>query len=104
MPPKTRSRSGCPRGELEGWRPFIEALRFEDRQIAREMMESCWRYAEGVDQSGKEFLTEPFFLTVLLAQEKRLKELEAEFETLKAEVEEWKTRAGPQEPISTEAL
>ena len=35
--------------ELEGWRPFIEALRFEDRQVAREMMESCWRYAEAIE-------------------------------------------------------
>ena len=89
--------------ELEGWRPFVEALRFEDRQVAREMMESCWRYVEAVEQSGKEFLTEPFFLTVLLAQEKRLKEFEAEFETLKAEVEKRKSKAGPQIPMSSEA-
>ena len=89
--------------ELESWRPFVEALRFEDRQVAREMMESCWRYVEAVEQSGKEFLTEPFFLTVLLAQEKRLKAFEAEFERLKAEVEAWKSRAGSQEPISAEA-
>ncbi|MGD0638679.1 MAG: hypothetical protein ABSA72_11645 [Nitrososphaerales archaeon] len=89
--------------ELESWRPFVEALRFEDRQVAREMMESCWRYAEAVEQSGKEFLTEPFFLTVLLAQEKRLKEFEAEFETLKAEVEARRSRTGSQEPISAEA-
>jgi len=88
--------------ELESWRPFVEALRFEDRQIAREMMESCWRYVEAVEQSGKEFLTEPFFLTVLLAQERRLKEFEAEFETLKAEIETWKSRAAPQISIPSE--
>ena len=88
--------------ELESWRPFVEALRFEDRQVAREMMESCWRYAEAVEQSGKEFLTEPFFLTVLLAQERRLKEFEAEFETLKAEIETWKSRAAPQISIPSE--
>jgi hypothetical protein len=89
--------------ELDSWRPFVEALRFEDRQVAREMMESCWRYVEAVEQSGKEFLTEPFFLTVLLAQERRLKAFEAEFETLKAEVEAWKSKAGSQGPISAEA-
>jgi hypothetical protein len=89
--------------ELEGWRPFVEALRFEDRQVAREMMESCWRYSEAVEQSGKEFLTEPFFLTVLLAQEKRLKEFDTEFETLKGEAEAWKSRAGPQISMSSEA-
>ena len=89
--------------ELDSWRPFVEALRFEDRQVAREMMESCWRYVEAVEQSGKEFLTEPFFLTVLLAQEKRLKEFDTEFETLKGEAEAWKSRAGPQISMSSEA-
>ena len=89
--------------ELESWRPFVEALRFEDRQVAREMMESCWRYVEAVEQSGKEFLTEPFFLTVLLAQEKRLKEFDTEFETLKGEAEAWKSKAGPQISMSSEA-
>ena len=80
--------------ELESWRPFIEALRFEDRQVAREMMESCWRYLEAVEQSGKDYLTEPFFLTVLLMQERRLRGFEGELEKLKGEVEAWKSRAG----------
>ena len=82
------------REELESWRPFVEALRFEDRKVAREMMESCWRYAEAIEQSGKDYLTEPFFLTVLLTQERRLRGFEAEFEKLKGEVEAWKSRAG----------
>ena len=80
--------------ELEGWRPFIEALRFEDRQVAREMMESCWRYAEAIEQSGKDYLTEPFFLTIMLMQERRLRGFETEFEKLKGEVETWKSKAG----------
>jgi len=80
--------------ELESWRPFIEALRFEDRQVAREMMESCWRYLEAVEQSGKDYLTEPFFLTVLLMQERRLRGFEGELEKLKGEVEAWKSRVG----------
>ena len=89
--------------ELESWRPFVEALRFEDRRVAREMMESCWRYLEAVEQSGKDCLTEPFFLTVLLAQERRLRGFEAGLEKLKGEVEAWKYKADPQEPISPEA-
>jgi len=80
--------------ELESWRPFIEALRFEDRQVARDMMESCWRYLEAVEQSGKDYLTEPFFLTVLLVQERRLRGFEHEFEKLKGEIEAWKSKAG----------
>jgi len=80
--------------ELESWRPFIDALRLEDRQVAREMLESCWRYVEAIEQSGKDYLTEPFFLTVLLMQERRLRGFESEFESLKAEVEAWKSKAG----------
>jgi hypothetical protein len=81
--------------ELESWRPFVEALRFEDRQVARDMMERCIRYAEAIEASGKEYLTEPFFLTVLITQEKRLAAYEAELKTLGGEVEAWKrSRAG----------
>jgi hypothetical protein len=81
--------------ELESWRPFVEALRFEDRQVARDMMEGCTRYVEAIEASGKEYLTEPFFLTVLLAQERQIAALEADFERLGGEVEAWKlSKAG----------
>ena len=82
------------RRELESWRPFIEALRFEDRVVARQLMESCWRYVEAVEASGKDYLTEPFFLTVMLVQERHLRALEVELERLKGELESWKSKAG----------
>jgi len=81
--------------ELESWRPFIEALRFEDRQVARDMMERCTRYAEAIEASGKEYLIEPFFLTLLLTQERQIAAFEAEFTRLRSEVEAWKrSKAG----------
>ena len=82
------------RQELESWRPFIEALRLDDRHVARQLMESCWRYVEAIEASGKDYVTEPFFLTVMLVQERRLRALEVELEKLKGEVESWKSRAG----------
>jgi len=82
------------RQELESWRPFIEALRFEDRQVARQMMESCWKYVEAIEASGKDYVTEPFFLTLLLVQERRLRVLEDEFEKLRSEAESWRQKAG----------
>jgi len=83
------------REELESWRPFIEALRLEDRQVARDMMERCTRYVEAIEASGKEYLTEPFFLSVLLVHEKQIRAFEAEFERLRGEVEAWKrSKAG----------
>jgi hypothetical protein len=78
------------REELESWRPFVEALRSEDRQVAREMMERCTRYVEAIEASGKEYLTEPFFLSVLLVQEKQIRAFEAELSTLRGEAEAWK--------------
>ncbi|MDA4114779.1 MAG: hypothetical protein OK474_12110 [Thaumarchaeota archaeon] len=78
------------REELESWRPFVEALRLEDRQVAREMMERCTRYVEAVEASGKEYLTEPSFLSVLLVQEKQIRVFEAELKTLRGEAEAWK--------------
>jgi len=83
------------KAELESWRPFVEALRFEDRQVARDMMERCTRYVEAMEASGKEYFTEPFFLSVLLTQEKQVAGFEAEFERLRGEVEAWKrSKAG----------
>ena len=82
------------RQELESWRPLIEALRFEDRQVARQMMESCWKYVEAIEASGKDYVTEPFFLTLLLVQERRLRVLEDEFEKLRSEAESWRQKAG----------
>jgi hypothetical protein len=83
------------REELESRRPFVEALRFEDRQVARDMMERCTRYVEAIEASGKEYLTEPFFLSVLLAQEEQIRTFEAELKRLRGDVEAWKrSRAG----------
>jgi hypothetical protein len=78
------------REELKSWRPFVEALRLEDRQVAREMMERCTRYVEAIEASGKEYLTEPFFLSVLLVQEKQIRAFEAELRALRGEAEAWK--------------
>ena len=95
MPTEEKVTVRLLREELESWRPFIEALRLEDRQVARDMMERCTRYVEAIEASGKEYLTEPFFLSVLLVHEKQIRAFEAEFERLRGEVEAWKrSKAG----------
>jgi hypothetical protein len=83
------------KAELKSWRPFVEALRFEDRQVARDMMERCTRYVEAIEASGKKYLVEPFFLSILLTQERQVAAFEAELEKLRGEVEAWKrSKAG----------
>ncbi len=80
--------------ELESWKPFIDALRADDREIARSLLEKCWQYVDAIESSEKNYLVEPFFFTILLIQEKRLRALEAEMPRLKEEVDAWKSRAG----------
>jgi hypothetical protein len=80
--------------EVESWKPFIDALRAEDREIARQLIERCWRFADAIESSKKKYLVEPLFMTILLIQEERIRWLQSEFRALKAEIESWKLRAG----------
>jgi len=80
--------------EIESWKPFNDALRGEDRAIAKELMEKCWRYAPAIESSRKKYLVEPFFLTILLTQERRIRWLESELKLLKEEIDVWKSKAG----------
>jgi hypothetical protein len=84
------------RQELESWKGFIEALRGDDRVVAQEMMDACLKYVEAIEQSGKDYLTEPFFLSILLDQAKKVRAFEKEMGRVLEEVETWKrTEARP---------
>jgi hypothetical protein len=80
--------------ELDSWRPFIEALREDERFAVRNLLEKVWRYTEAIESSEKTYLVEPFLLAVLLAQEERVNFLEDETAKLRSEVEAWKAKAG----------
>lgn len=80
--------------EVESWKRFIDALRAEDRDIARPMFEGCWRFASAIESSKKKYLTEPLFLTILLNQEEKISWLESELKVLQEEVNVWKSKAG----------
>lgn len=91
---KTETESELLKGEIESWKPFIDAMRAEDRAIAKELMEECWRYSSAIESSRKKYLVEPFFLTILLTQEKRIRWLESELKLLREEIDVWKSKAG----------
>jgi len=82
------------RRELDSWRPFLEALRQDERFAFRSLLEKVWKYAEAIERSGKTYLVEPFFLAILLTQEERIEFLEDEMAKLRSEVEAWKAKAG----------
>lgn len=61
------------------------ALRKDDRELWDEMIEEVRQsYAEAVEQSGKQLTAEPFFMALVLGQQKTIAWLKAELEELKA--------------------
>jgi hypothetical protein len=90
------------RQELNSWIGFIDALRGDDRAVAHEMMERCTRYVEAIEQSGKFYLTEPFFLSILLDQARQIRAFEVEMQRVREEVEVWK-KGRPDQAASSSA-
>jgi hypothetical protein len=72
--------------EIESWKGFVEALKGDDKKVAKEMMDACLKYMEAIEQSGKFYLTEPFFLSILLDQQKKIRAFEKELERFRSEV------------------
>jgi hypothetical protein len=62
--------------------------------VFRNLLEKVWKYSNAIESSGKTYLVEPFFLSILLTQEERITFLQGELEGLRSEVESWKSAAG----------
>ena len=62
--------------EAESWRSFAEALRSEDRQLLRQMLEKIWAYKDAVENCKEGYETEAFLLSLLISQQKTIDLLE----------------------------
>ena len=59
--------------EIDSWRPYAEALRQEDRDIFREMMNSvAASYNQAIDRAERGYDTEAVMMSILLAQQKQI--------------------------------
>ena len=59
--------------EIDSWRPYSEALRQEDREIFRDMMNSvAASYNDAVDRAERGYDTEAVMMSILLAQQKTI--------------------------------
>jgi hypothetical protein len=76
--------------EVDSWRPFIDALREDDRKITRSLLVRCERFIEAIESSRKTYVVEPLFLSIVILQEERISALEAELRILKEEAGPWK--------------
>ncbi len=65
--------------EIESWRGFPWALRKEDLELWNAMIKEVKeRFGEAVEKSGKTFTTDPFFMVLLLVQQRMIKGLQDE--------------------------
>jgi len=90
---ETEPKVNLMKREVDSWRPFVDALRSDDREAARRMIQDCYRLAGAIESSGKTYTTEPFFFSLLLLQRETTVQLKAELEALEAKAGAWK-RAG----------
>ena len=67
--------------EIDSWKGFPWALRKEDRELWDEMIEEVRQhYAEAVEQSDKPLTTDPFFMALILAQQRTIERLKAQLQ------------------------
>ena len=85
---KERSQSIAHRlkEEIDSWRPYAEALRKEDREIFREMLNRvAASYGEAIDLAERGYDTEAVMMSILLTQQKTINWLSNFVKKLKEE-------------------
>ena len=63
-------------GEINRWSGFANALRKPEREAFDELMDMCRSYASESSNATNPIIFEPMAMSILLAQQKKLRELE----------------------------
>ncbi len=71
--------------EIDGWRPFGEALRTEDRELYKKMMQRVCEYLPSMEVNAEPFPNDSLFMGLVFLQHRIIEELTAKVEKL-----EWK--------------
>jgi hypothetical protein len=70
--------------EIDSWEGFVRVMRKEDRVLWEEaVLELKSGFEEAVEKSGRLLTVEPFFMSLLIAQQKTIVELRRRVEHLK---------------------
>jgi hypothetical protein len=64
--------------EISRWNGFAKALRKDDREAFEEIKDMCRSYASEAGNGTNPILFEPMVMSVLLAQQKRIRTIEKE--------------------------
>lgn len=68
--------------EIESWRPFGEALRTEDRELYRQMMQQCCEYLPSMEVRAEPFPSEALFMGLIFLQHRIIEQLTRKVEKL----------------------
>ena len=71
--------------EINQWSGFARALRRSDREAFDELMDMCRSYASESSNATNLIIFEPMVMSILLFQQKRIKQLEREIKAIKPE-------------------
>ncbi len=82
------------KNEIDSWKPFIEALRESERNVVNDLIKKCWGFSNAIQSSKKNYLVEPFFLTILIVQGDQIRWLSTEVRRLREEIDVWKSKDG----------
>jgi DNA repair protein RadC len=72
--------------EIDSWRPYAEALRQEDRETFREMMNSVTAsYKQAIERAERGYDTEAVMMSILLNQQKTISWLSSVLKRMREE-------------------
>ena len=68
--------------EIHRWSGFSRALRNEDREAFEAVMDACRSYASAGSNSTQPILFEPMVISILVAQQKRIRQIEKRLDAI----------------------
>ena len=69
--------------EISRWSGFERALRLDDRAAFEAVMDACRSYASAGSNATQPILFEPMVISILVAQQKRIMQLEKRLDDLR---------------------
>jgi hypothetical protein len=68
--------------EIESWRPFGDALRADDRELYKQMMQRCCEYLPSMEVKAEPFPNDALFMGLIFLQHRIIEQLTKKVEDL----------------------
>ncbi len=68
--------------EIESWRPFGDALRADDKELYKRMMQQCCEYLPSMEARAEPFPSESLFMGLIFLQHRMIERLTRKVENI----------------------